>query len=101
MSIEPIHSTLPTDDAEIRELVAEFTATISDRIEAMQQALALLDFDSVAAMAHALKGAGGTAGYDCLTAVSQRIEKCAKDKDLEAVAPFLDELRSLNDRILV
>jgi signal transduction histidine kinase/DNA-binding response OmpR family regulator len=101
MSTAPIHSTLPTDDDEIRELVAEFTATIPDRIEAMQQALAMLDFDGVAAMAHALKGAGGTAGYDCLTDVSARIEQRAKVQDKGSIPPMLDELRVLNGRIHV
>jgi PAS domain S-box-containing protein len=101
MPMTPIHSTLPTDDDEIRELVAEFTATIPDRIEAMQQALALLDFDEIGALAHALKGAGGTAGYGCLTDVSARIEQCAKQKDTEGLEPMLAELRSLNERIHV
>jgi PAS domain S-box-containing protein len=101
MPMKSIHSTLPTDDDEIRELVAEFTATIPERIEAMQQALALLDFDEVAALAHALKGAGGTAGYNCLTDVSARIEESAKDKSQDRIGAMLDELRSLNERILV
>jgi HPt (histidine-containing phosphotransfer) domain-containing protein len=96
-----IHSTLPTDDAEIRELVAEFTATIPERIDAIEAALRLLDFDSVASLAHALKGAGGTAGFQCLTDVSVRLEDSARKREPAGVGASLAELRSLQPRLSV
>jgi two-component system sensor histidine kinase/response regulator len=98
---EPIHSTLPTDDFEIRALVAEFAATVPQRIEAIENALALVDFDSIAALAHALKGAGGTAGFHCLTDVSQRLEAKAHERQSADVAELLDEMRTLHQRIVV
>ncbi|HYO24309.1 MAG TPA: ATP-binding protein [Lacipirellulaceae bacterium] len=96
-----IHSALPVDDAEIRELVAEFAATVPERIDSIERALATLDFDGIASMAHALKGAGGTAGFQCLTDISARIEKSAQQKHSEEIAAMLGELRGLNQRIVV
>jgi CheY-like chemotaxis protein len=98
---EPIHSSLPTDDAEIRALVAEFAATVPQRIDAIEHALALVDFDSIAALAHALKGAGGTAGFHCLTEVSQQLEAKAHERQSADVAELLDQMRTLHQRIVV
>jgi two-component system, sensor histidine kinase and response regulator len=97
----PIHSTLPTDDDEIRELVAEFAEGVSERIESLQAALQSLDFDAIASMAHALKGAGGTAGFTCLTEVSARMERLAHDGHAAAVEGTINELQALNDRLVV
>ncbi len=97
----PIASTLPTDDPEIRDLVAEFTATIPDRIEAIGRALQSLNYASVADMAHALKGAGGTAGYQCLTDVSARIEQSAAKRQAGEITGMLGELRSIHQRLVV
>ena len=60
-----------------------------------------LDFDAIASQAHALKGAGGTAGYSCLTDVSARLEQSAHAKAPGRVGDALHELRSLQDRIVV
>jgi HPt (histidine-containing phosphotransfer) domain-containing protein len=89
------------DDPEIREVVAEFAATVPQRIEAIQRALAALDFDGVASLAHALKGAGGTAGFDCLTEASAQLERAARNKEAGDVDGALDSLRQLNERIVV
>jgi CheY-like chemotaxis protein/HPt (histidine-containing phosphotransfer) domain-containing protein len=100
-SSAPIHSTLPTDDEEIRALVAEFAATVPERIDAIEQALAVANFDQIAGLAHALKGAGGTAGFACLTEASARLEASAKNRLADDVAQELNELRELNERIVV
>jgi CheY-like chemotaxis protein/HPt (histidine-containing phosphotransfer) domain-containing protein len=96
-----IQSTLPVDDPEIRELVAEFAATIPERIDSLERALETMDYNAIASLAHALKGAGGTAGFQCLTDVSLRIEESVAQRHLQDVGGMLHELRSLHERIVV
>jgi len=96
-----IQSTLPMDDPEIRELIAEFAATIPERIDAIEKALNMMDYNTIANLAHALKGAGGTAGFQCLTDVSLRIEESAAERHAEGIGGMLHELRSINERIVV
>jgi two-component system sensor histidine kinase/response regulator len=96
-----IQSSLPVDDPEIRELVAEFAATIPERIDSLERALETMDFNAIAGLAHALKGAGGTAGFQCLTDVSLRIEESAAQRHVQDIGGMLHELRSLHDRIVV
>ncbi len=96
-----IHSTLPTDDPEIRELIAEFAATVPERIEALEQALQAEDYDAIARLAHALKGAGGTAGFASLSEVSRRIEESAQRRQPDGVDGRIHELRNIHERIVV
>jgi HPt (histidine-containing phosphotransfer) domain-containing protein len=74
---------------------------VPERIEALEQALHLLDFDSIASLAHALKGAGGTAGFQCLTDVSARLERSAHEKEPRRIGDMLNQLRALNERIVI
>jgi signal transduction histidine kinase/CheY-like chemotaxis protein/HPt (histidine-containing phosphotransfer) domain-containing protein len=101
LSSDVIRSTLPTDDPEIRDVVAEFAATVSHRIEAIERALQAADYGAIAGLAHALKGAGGTAGFDCLTEASARLERAARSQQAAGVDDALGSLRQLNERIVV
>jgi CheY-like chemotaxis protein/HPt (histidine-containing phosphotransfer) domain-containing protein len=94
-----IRSTLPVDDPEICELVAEFAASLPERIEALTRALEAADFDEILRLAHALKGAGGTAGFMALSEVSARLEDAARRRVSVGVSGALRELRSVSERI--
>lgn len=95
------HSTLPTDDPEIREVVTEFIDSIAQRLDAMSQALATEDFDELARLAHALKGSGGTAGFPCFTEPAARIEKLAKARQGAEVELAFREIRGLQEFVAV
>ncbi len=99
--VEIFHSTLPTDDPEIREVVAEFIDSISQRMDAMSAALASEDFDELARLAHALKGSGGTAGFNCFTDPAARIEKSAKARHPENIGDAIGEIRELKQWVAV
>ncbi len=95
------HSTLPTDDPEIREVVAEFIDSINLRLDAMSQALDSDDFDELARLAHALKGSGGTAGFNCFTEPAARLEKLAKDRQAAEIECTFSEIRNLQQYVSV
>ncbi|MBA3484100.1 MAG: response regulator, partial [Pirellulales bacterium] len=96
-----IHSNLPTDDDQIREIVAEFAATIPARLDAIEQALAESDFAALATLAHGLKGAGGTAGFPSLAELSEDLEGVITRRECEEAAMVIDQLRTIQARIVV
>jgi PAS domain S-box-containing protein len=60
-----------------------------------EDAWAAKDFERVASIAHWLKGAGGTVGFDALTEPARRLEQFAKDRDEAATRHALAEVRGL------
>ena len=95
------HSTLPTDDPEIREVVSEFIDSIDQRLDAMSAALESNDLDELARLAHALKGSGGTAGFNCFTDPAARIEKLAKARQPDEIETAFREIRTLQESVAV
>jgi len=100
-SIKTYRSTLPTEDAEIREVVSEFIQSIDQRLCAMTAALAAEEFDELARLAHALKGSGGTAGFHCFTEPAARIESLAKARQVNEIELAFCEIRALQGAVAV
>ena len=98
---QKFHSTLPTDDPEIREVVVEFIDSIAQRVDAMSAALATEDFDELARVAHTLKGSGGTAGFNCFTEPAARIEQLAKARQPANIRGAIEEIRDLKQSVAV
>ena len=97
----PIRSSLPTQDEMLREIVSEFVESIPARLEAMEAALAVEDYEELKRIVHALKGAGGTAGFACLSEVSAELEASALDKRGDQAAALVGELREMEPLIVV
>ena len=95
-----IRSSLPVDDPEIGEIVREFIGKLSDGIEEMDAACAKHEYIELAKLAHWLKGAGGTVGFDCFTEPAQQLEKFAKARDDAGIGGILQHLRSLHEVIV-
>ncbi|MBN2021348.1 MAG: response regulator [Pirellulales bacterium] len=97
----PLHSKLPIDEPVYRDIVREFVGYLRERLGAMRQARTAGDFETVAGLAHWLKGAGGTAGFPVLTQPSMDIESAAKAGDAAKVEAGLRTLESIAARIVV
>jgi len=97
---EAIVSELPTDDPDFREIVDEFVDHLREKLPAMQQALAEGDLAEVARLAHWLKGAGGSAGFDALTLPAKHLETVAKDEQCDQIENAIEELLRLSARIV-
>ncbi|MGH8673593.1 MAG: ATP-binding protein, partial [Burkholderiales bacterium] len=54
--------------------IRKFTARLDEQLDAMDRACKARDFQELAALAHWLKGAGGTVGYDAFTEPSMELE---------------------------
>ena len=101
-SESPIHSTLPTDDVEFCQIIAEFADRLGERLDAMRAAAAAKDYHELAGLAHWLKGSGGMAGFQVLTDLAKELEQLAHDDGPDThVAVILAEIQSIADRIVV
>ncbi|MEO1525352.1 MAG: ATP-binding protein [Planctomycetota bacterium] len=96
---ELIHSTLPTDDPEIRAVVDGFLGRLDDRLEDMKKAVGDSDFETVKGDAHWLKGSGGTVGFGPLSDRAEDLEKAADDGDTLLALEILEQIQSLRKRI--
>jgi two-component system, sensor histidine kinase len=94
-----IFSTLPTDDPEFREIVAEFIERLQPRVYTIRQVADAKDFAELARLAHWLKGAGGTAGFPVLTQPARQLESLAKDQQCDEIEATVKELVDLVQRI--
>jgi PAS domain S-box-containing protein len=81
-------------------VVRKFAQQMPERMDAIEQAWSARDFATLAALAHWLKGTGGTAGYDAFTAPARALELAAKAQDDGEAQARVVELRLLVDRIV-
>jgi signal transduction histidine kinase/HPt (histidine-containing phosphotransfer) domain-containing protein/ActR/RegA family two-component response regulator len=95
----PIVSRLPTDNERFKGIVLRFVDRLEEQLEVMEQARLREDFKSVAELAHWLKGAGGTVGFDDFTEPARKLEMSAKEENRQEVEKALGDLRKLAGRI--
>ncbi|MCM2373419.1 PAS domain S-box protein [Aporhodopirellula aestuarii] len=100
-SPEPIRSKLPTDDAEIREIVEEFLDTFEYKFGEMKRAWDAGDMNELANLAHWLKGAAGTVGFGCFTEPASNLEGAAKERIYTQVGDPLKNILELKQRIVL
>ena len=96
-----ITSTLPTDRPQFRRIVENFVDRLQEKLGEMQAAYDASDLDKLTELAHWLRGAGGTIGFDCFTEPARRLEQLAKQRQTPEIDDRLQELVALADRITV
>jgi CheY-like chemotaxis protein len=96
-----VRSTLPTDDAEFADIVTEFIGVFRDKVQQMEAARGGSDVGRLHALAHSLKGTGGSAGFPVISEVATRLEQALVADDLERITDLVAELQSLSRRIAV
>jgi|GEM_PF-6360753 len=95
----PLLSTLPLDQPVYREIVEEFVEFLVEQVESMQVAYEHHDFSELTHLAHALKGAGGTAGFDVLTEAAVNLHQAASSDSHDDIEAALLELQTWTKRI--
>ena len=96
----PVVSRL-ANNPRLRTAVRRFASRLDEQLLAMEAALSAGDLTELAALAHWLKGAGGTVGYDDFTAPARNLESCAKAGDADGAVAALREIRGLAGRLVV
>ncbi|MBT8334401.1 MAG: Hpt domain-containing protein [Deltaproteobacteria bacterium] len=96
----PIISTLPMTNKKLRHLVGRFINRLQEQLQAMDKAADEDNMTELAALAHWLKGAGGTVGFDEFTKPAASLEAAAKKADKQEIAQICADLHALADRIV-
>ena len=97
----PIASGLPVHIKKFRNIIVRFVNRLDQQLAALEKAEARGDLKAVAELAHWLKGAGGTVGFDVFTEPAARLEIHAKKGNAEQLKPLIANLRQLAARIVV
>ena len=92
-------STLPLENPIYREAVDEFVDFLNEQVAAMKAAYDGQGFQQLGELAHALKGAGGTAGFGILTEPAAALVRGAKDENRAEMGEALDSLTVITERI--
>ena len=95
----PIESTLPIDRVEFREIIESFVEKLFQTVPQMRAAYKRQSWQELSELAHWLKGAGGTIGFDDFTAPARELEEAADAKDADATGPPLDRIVNLQHRV--
>lgn len=91
-------------DASFEPLIPNFLTNRKREVVTMQTALAAQDFETVRTLAHGMKGAGGSYGFDRITDMAAVVEQAAKtgdaptlERDLPALGSYLDQVKVVYD----
>lgn len=108
MSTTPPAGPTPADTAlivhvesDFEGLLPKFMANRKKEVVAMGEALAQRDFDTVRKIAHGMKGAGGSYGFDRVTEMAATIEQAAKAESAAPISTQLAQLATYLDRVQV
>lgn len=85
----------------IRATIAKFAGRLDEKLEEMENAWQARDFIELAALAHWLKGSGGTVGFDAFTEPAKHLEDLAKAKSEDGVEDAIATLRGISRRLVV
>ena len=85
----------------LRSAAARFAGRLGEQLDAMDRAHAAGNFVELTALAHWLKGAGGTVGYDDFTSPARNLETLSKAGDATGTKMALAELRDLEARLVI
>lgn len=96
---EIIECSYPLDDPDFREIAEEFAVRLLEKLAAMRAASTRGDDLELAQLAHWLKGAGGTAGFDAFTEPAGELEDAARSGDRGRADGLIDRLAGMATRI--
>jgi PAS domain S-box-containing protein len=96
----PIVSRL-ADHPRLARVVRTFGRTLPGKLAAMQSALDDGRIDDLADLAHWLKGAGGTVGFDVFFEPAREFERLARAGERAGLAHSLHQIQALARRIVV
>ncbi len=98
--LRPIVSRLPAHIEKFRNIIGRFVKRLNQQLDAIEKAEARGDLKAVAELAHWLKGAGGTVGFDVFTDPAAQLESHAKNGEAAQLKPAIAILKQLAGRIV-
>jgi CheY-like chemotaxis protein len=98
---DPLVSRLEGIGPRSRTIIATFVRRLHEKLAAIEVAHAADDYDELVNLAHWLKGAAGTVGFDAFTGPAETLRQLARERKSEGIEAQISELRGLVDRIAV
>jgi CheY-like chemotaxis protein len=83
----------------LRQVVRKFIDQFPAKLQAMEKALQDHDLHELSQLAHWLKGAGGSVGFDAYFEPARELEQACKTNDLEQAGTWLQEICNLAGRM--
>jgi len=80
---------------ELRQIARDYLDVQRQRITEMRELLQVGEFDSLAELAHRVKGTAGTVGFPQFTIPAERLEKLAVSAEPQACAEILEQMLDL------
>lgn len=98
-AVETVESSLLAKNPSFLPIVEKFLPRLQSQLESMDEAVDKKDFEELAALAHWLKGSGGTVGFDIFTKPAAAMETAAKEKNMDLISERLKEIKSYAGKI--
>ena len=87
------------DNERFRPTIERFAGRLGSKLSAMEASFRAGELQELAGLAHWLKGAAGTVGFDPFTAPAAKLEQAARAGRGDEVEPLIRELRGLFGRM--
>ncbi|TKB11845.1 Hpt domain-containing protein [Desulforhopalus sp. IMCC35007] len=88
------------DHPKLKVVVQQFVDKLAGEVQALNRAHEENDYLKLATLAHWLKGAAGTVGFDEFTKPAEQLEIVARTKNRDKVAALLEHINNLQQRTL-
>ncbi len=96
---KPIVSRLANNER-MHRIIHTFIETLETKLQQMEVALQAEDFSELANLAHWLRGAGGTVGYDEFTTPAETLENFAKGHQLLPATRIFKDIQRLSQALV-
>lgn len=100
-AVDTVESSLLLKNPAFRPIVMKFLPKLKSQMVEMDKAVEDTNFEELAALAHWLKGSGGTVGFDIFTKPAASMESSAKANDINGVVNSLNEIKHYSTKIVV
>ena len=85
----------------VADLIPEFLQRRRHDVIALTQAIDRRDFHTVTNVGHAMRGSGGSYGFDGVTDIGAELERAGEAADVDDARKWVDELSTYLDRVHV
>jgi histidine phosphotransfer protein HptB len=87
-------------DPDLADIVEMFVEELPKRMEAIRNHLHKADWDGLRQLAHQMKGAAGSYGFDCVSPVAGKVESAIRNGEPEeSIRAAVAELTELCSRV--
>jgi len=100
-SVPPLVSRLAGAGPRLQAVIEKFVGRLEEKLEAMESSWETGNFDELASLAHWLRGAAGTVGFDAFTEPAGELKLRAEQRKEDEIEASIRELRALAERIVV